>query len=326
MFGKWGLGEAGTTGLPNAKGFDEFFGYHTQQQAHTYYPQELWENDREFTVAGNLGVKKTWAPDLILPRALKFIETNKANPFFLYVPFTLPHANNELGSATGDGMEIPDHGIYAKESWPNPEKGFAAMVTRLDADVGQILAKLKAEGLEDNTVVFFASDNGPHHEGGHDATFFQSSGPLRGTKRDLYEGGIRVPGIVKWPGKTPAGTVSDQVWAFWDFLPTAAQMAGVASPPGIDGIGMRDALMGKPQRNHETMYWEFHEGGFSQAIRMGDWKAVRLKEQTNPIELYDLRSDPGEKTNVAVGHPEVLARMNSMFRSLRTESKDFPSH
>lgn len=325
MFGKWGLGDAGTTGLPNAKGFDEFFGYHTQQQAHTYYPQQLWNNDREFTVAGNLGVKKTWAPDLILPRALKFIETNKANPFFLYVPFTMPHANNELGTATGDGMEIPDRGIYAKESWPSPEQGFAAMVTRLDADVGRILAKLKAEGLEENTIVFFTSDNGPHHEGGHDANFFQSSGPLRGTKRDLYEGGIRVPGIVKWPGKVPAGTVSDQVWAFWDFLPTAAEIAGIPPPPGIDGIGMRNALIGKPQRNHETLYWEFHEAGFSQAIRMGDWKAVRLKEQTKPIELYDLRTDPAEKANVAARHPEVVAQMKALFGSLRTESKDFPS-
>jgi arylsulfatase A-like enzyme len=324
MFGKWGLGDAGTTGLPNAKGFDEFFGYHTQQQAHTYYPQQLWDNDREFVVGGNLGVKKTWAPDLILPRALQFIEKNKASPFFLYVPFTMPHANNELGAATGDGMEIPDHGIYAKESWPNPEKGFAAMVTRMDSDIGRIVAKLKAEGLEDDTIVFFTSDNGPHHEGGHDADFFDSNGPLRGYKRDLYEGGIREPTIVKWPGKIAAGSVSDQVWAFWDFLPTAAEIAGVPAPPGIDGIGMLNSFTGKPQRNHETLYWEFHEGGFTQAIRMGDWKAVRLKKRSNPIELYDLRSDPGEKSNMAADHPDVVARMKSLFETARSESKDFP--
>ncbi len=242
MFGKWGLGDAGTTGMPNQKGFDEFFGYHTQLMAHTYYPQELWENDHEFTVAGNLGVKKTWSPDLILPRALKFIEQNRERPFFLYVPFTMPHANNELGSATGDGMEIPDRGQYEKEGWPSPEKGFAAMVTRMDSDAGKILATLKSTGLENNTVVFFTSDNGPHHEGGHDAAYLGSSGGLRGAKRDLYEGGIREPSIVKWPGRVKPGTVSDQIWAFWDFLPTAAEIAKRAAATrdrwDFDGTGV----------------------------------------------------------------------------------------
>jgi arylsulfatase A len=316
MFGKWGLGDAGTSGLPNDKGFDEFFGYHTQQQAHTYYPQSLWENDHEFTVAGNLGVKKTWAPDLILPRALNFIEKNKDNPFFLYVPFTMPHANNELGSATGDGMEIPDYGAYAKESWPSPERGFAAMVTRMDRDVGRILEK-----LGDNTIVFFTSDNGPHHEGGHDANFFNSNGPLRGFKRDLYEGGIREPSIVRWPGKVKPGSVSDQVWAFWDFLPTVAEIARTKAPPGIDGISMLNAFLGKPQQNHEYLYWEFHEQGFAQAVRMGDWKAVRVK---TAIELYNLKDDLGEKKNVAAEHPDLVARMRTIMQTARTESKDFP--
>jgi arylsulfatase A-like enzyme len=324
MFGKWGLGDAGTTGMPNLKGFDEFFGYHTQQMAHTYYPQELWENDHEFTVAGNLGVKTTWSPDLILPRALKFIEQNRERPFFLYVPFTMPHANNELGTATGDGMEIPDRGRYEQEAWPNPEKGFAAMVTRMDSDVGKILAALKSTGLENDTVVFFTSDNGPHHEGGHDAAYFGSSGGLRGVKRDLYEGGIREPSIVKWPGRVKAGTVSDQIWAFWDFLPTAAEIAGGQAPRGIDGVSMVPSFLGDTQKDHEYLYWEFHEGGFSQAIRMGDWKAVRVKSQSAAIELYDLETDVAEKRDVAAQHPEIVARMAKLMVEARTDSKEFP--
>jgi arylsulfatase A-like enzyme len=324
MFGKWGLGDAGTTGMPNLKGFDEFFGYHTQQMAHTYFPQELWENDHEYTVGGNLGVKKVWSPDLILPRALKFIDENRERPFFLYVPFTMPHANNELGSATGDGMEIPDRGQYEKEAWPSPEKGFAAMVTRMDADVGKVLAKLKSAGLEEDTVVFFTSDNGPHHEGGHDAAFFGSSGPLRGVKRDLYEGGIREPSIVKWLGRVKAGTVSDQVWAFWDFLPTAAEIAGARAPAGIDGISMAAAFTGGAQKQHEYLYWEFHEGGFSQAVRMGDWKGVRVKSRAAPIQLYDLAQDLGETRDMAREHPDVVERIRQIMSDARTESREFP--
>jgi arylsulfatase A-like enzyme len=292
--------------------------------AHAYFPQELWENDHEFTVAGNLGVKTTWSPDLILPRALRFIDENRERPFFLYVPFTMPHANNELGTATGDGMEIPDRGQYEKEEWPSAEKGFAAMVTRMDADIGKILAKLKSAGLEENTTVFFTSDNGPHHEGGHDAAFFGSSGPLRGVKRDLYEGGIREPSIVKWPGRMKPGTVSDQVWAFWDFLPTAAEIAGARAPSGIDGISMVPAFTGGVQKEHDYLYWEFHEGGFSQAIRMGNWKAVRVKSRAAPLELYDLAADVGETRNRAKEHPEIVSRMKALMTSARTESKDFP--
>jgi arylsulfatase A-like enzyme len=221
-------------------------------------------------------------------------------------------------------MEIPDLGAYAKESWPGPEKGFAAMVTRMDSDVGKILDKLKSAGVEENTIVFFTSDNGPHHEGGHDANFFDSNGALRGFKRDLYEGGIREPSLVRWPGKVKAGTVSDQVWAFWDFLPTVAEIAGMSPPAGIDGISMVNALLGKPQKDHEYLYWEFHEQGFSQAIRMGDWKAVRVKTKTRPIELYNLKEDPGEKSDVAASHQDIVARMRALMVTARTESKDFP--
>ena len=325
IFGKWGLGMASTPGIPNKKGFDEFFGYHTQLQAHTYYPQQLWLNETEFIIPGNFGTKKkNWSPDLILPRALDFIEKNKSGPFFLYYASTIPHANNELGSDTGDGMEIPDYGAYKNQGWPGTEKGFAAMVARLDSDVGKIIQKLKSAGVDNNTVVFFTSDNGPHKEGGHDPTFFHSSGPLRGIKRDLYEGGIREPAIVRWPGRVKPGQVSDQAWAFWDFLPTAAAIANASAPAGIDGISMLDAILGRPQRNHEYFYWEFHERGFSQAVRMGDWKGVRVGSRSKPIELYDLKTDLSETKNIATDHPDVVAKIANLMKTARIDSPDFP--
>ena len=325
LFGKWGLGMASTPGIPNKKGFDEFFGYHTQLQAHTYYPQQLWLNQTEFIIPGNFGTKKkNWSPDLILPRALDFIEKNKSGPFFLYYASTIPHANNELGNDTGDGMEIPDWGTYKNESWPPQEKGFAALVSRLDSDVGKILRKLDSDGLASNTVVIFTSDNGPHKEGGHDPDFFHSSGPLRGIKRDLYEGGIREPAIVRWPGRIKAGAVSDEPWAFWDFLPTAAAIANTTAPSGIDGISMLDAMLGRPQKKHDYFYWEFHERGFSQAVRMGDWKGVRVGSRSAPIELYDLRTDAAESKNIASQNPSVVARIAEIMRTARTESPAFP--
>jgi arylsulfatase A len=316
LFGKWGLGPAGTQGIPNKKGFDDFFGYHTQQQAHVYYPQQLWENETEFIIPGNFGTKKkAWAPDLMLPRALDFIEKNRARPFFLYYASIIPHANDEQGADTGDGMEVPSYGPYEKETWPSPEKGFAAMITRLDSDIGKIMAKLKETGLDENTLVIFTSDNGPHKEGGHDPEFFHSHGAIRGIKRDLYEGGVREPAIARWPGHIAAGSTSGQIWAFWDFLPTAAALAGVPAPAGIDGISMVDAFLGKPQKNHEYLYWEFHEKGFSQAIRMSDWKAVRNAKATNPIELYNLKDDPAETKNIAAQHADIVARMNELMKS-----------
>ncbi len=271
MFGKWGLGGPTTPGRPMLKGFDEFFGYLSQVHAHNYYPEHLWDNGLERFLRGNSGRRyEVYSHDLFTERALEFLERNRQGPFFLYLPYTIPHANNELGRASGDGMEVPDYGSFADQDWPAPEKGMAAMVERLDRDIGSIMAKLKELGLDDNTVVFFTSDNGPHREGGHDPDFFDSRGPLRGIKRDLYEGGIRVPMLVRHPGKIKAGTVSDHVWAFWDFLPTAAELAGVAGPSGIDGISVAPTLLGKPgQKQHEYLYWEFFERGYKQAVRMG---------------------------------------------------------
>jgi len=318
IVGKWGLGEPETTGIPTKKGFDEWFGYLNQTHAHNYYPDYLWRNEEKVPLDG-----KQYSHDLFTREALDFVKRHKSRPFFLYLAYTTPHANNELGNQTGNGMEVPSYDPYSNESWPPPEKGRAAMITRMDTDIGKLMSLLKDLGLDENTVVFFSSDNGPHREGGSSPDFFQSHGPLRGIKRDLYDGGVRVPMIVRWPGKIQPNTVSDQVWAFWDFPPTAARIAGVEFPAEMDGIPMLPALLGKPQKNHEYLYWEFHEGGFKQAVRMGNWKGVRL-DPSLPVELYDLKTDTGEEKNIADKHPDIAAKMGEIMKSARTDSKEFP--
>jgi arylsulfatase A-like enzyme len=252
--------------------------------------------------------------------ALKFVERNKDRPFFLYFSPTIPHANNEAGQ---NGMEVPTDAPYSAESWPQNEKNFAAMVTRLDADVGKLMALLKQLGLDEQTVVFFTSDNGPHREGGHDPTFFASSGPLNGIKRSLTDGGIRVPTIVRWPGRVKPGTVREAAWAFWDFLPTAADLAGAKPPDDLDGISFLPAILGQPQKEHEYLYWEFFEGGFKQAVRLGDWKGLRLAPDAKII-LYNLRQDLGETTDVAERNPDVAKRIEAIMKSARTDSPNFP--
>ncbi len=324
LFGKWGLGEPNTTGRPTQKGFDEFFGYLNQTYAHSYYPDTLWDNDELFFLRGNLaGLKREYSHDLIAERALEFVRKSKDQPFFLYLALTIPHANDEAGRFLGDGMEVPDYGPYAGENWPTTEKGFAAMVTRMDRDIGRLMVLLKELGLDENTIVMFSSDNGPHREGGHDPEFFGSRGGLRGIKRDLYEGGIRVPTIARWPGHIQPGQVSSQVWAFWDLLPTAAELAGAQPPAGIDGISMLPAMLGKPQKDHEYLYWEFFERGFDQAVRMGKWKAVR-HGLDGPVELYNLEDDLAEAHNIASAHADVVRRMEQILRTGRSESKEFP--
>jgi arylsulfatase A-like enzyme len=332
LVGKWGLGEAGTTGVPNRKGFDYFFGYLNQRHAHNYYPTFLWRDEERIKLrnvvpdedeegAGVSTNRVDYAHDLMAEESLKFIERNSGGPFFLYLAFTIPHANNE---AKNKGMEVPDLGAFANANWPDQEKAKAAMITRLDRDVGRLMALLKKLGIDDNTLVFFTSDNGPHREGGADPDFFDSNGPLRGIKRDLYEGGIRVPMIARWPKRIKAGAKSDQVWAHWDLLPTLAEIAGVKPPAGIDGISMLNALLGRRQRNHEFLYWEFHERGFSQAARMGEWKAVR-KSPDSPQELYDLKNDLGEQNDVAAKHPEVVKKIEEYLKTARTESELWPT-
>jgi arylsulfatase A-like enzyme len=341
LIGKWGLGNPATTGVPQAKGFDEFLGYLDQVHAHDYYTEYLWRHDppgkAKQGYEGRLefpqnqgGQKGLYMDDLFTKAGLNFISANKPDqfnnyqPFFLYLAYTIPHANNEEGQRSGNGMQVPSDAPYSDEQWPQPEKNKAAMITRMDADVGRLMEKLKDLKIDDNTVVFFASDNGPHKEGGVDPTFFQSSGPFRGIKRDLYEGGIRVPLIVRWPARIKRGAVSDQVGAFWDFLPTAAEIAQVPVPEKLDGLSLLPALLAKPQTNqHDFLYWEFHERGFQQAVRMGDWKAVR-PQVGEALELYNLKTDPGEKENMAEKNPEVVAKIEAFLKTARTESEDWP--
>jgi arylsulfatase A-like enzyme len=341
LIGKWGLGNQNTPGVPQKKGFDEFLGYLDQVHAHDYYADHLWRYDPsssskqgydgEMSFPENQGGKKgLYMDDLFTSCALNFLRINQPDrfnrfrPFFLYLAYTIPHANNEEGKRSGNGMQVPSDIPYSDQPWPQTEKNKAAMITRLDRDVGLLLNKLKELGIEDDTIVVFTSDNGPHKEGGVDPAFFRSSGPLRGIKRDLYEGGIRVPFIVRWPGHIKPGTVNDQPFAFWDFLPTAAEIAQAKLPGRIDGISMLPTLLGQPQTNrHDFLYWEFHERGFQQAVRMGDWKAVRLGVG-EPLELYNLKTDMGEKTNVAAQNPEAVAKIEDYLKTARTDSQDWP--
>ena len=228
-------------------------------------------------VGGYAAERLDYSHDLLVDESLDFIDRHQAQPFFLYLALTIPHANNEATGATGDGQEVPDYGAYQERDWKDQDKGQAAMITRMDRDVGRILEKLAALGLDERTVVLFTSDNGPHDEGGHETERFTPSGPLRGIKRDLYEGGIRVPLIVRWPGKAPAGAVSNHVGYFGDLMATAADWAGVETPPDLDSISLAPTIVGHPdqQQEHRYLYWEFYERGGKQAIRHQNWKAVR---------------------------------------------------
>ncbi|MBN1671027.1 MAG: arylsulfatase [Kiritimatiellae bacterium] len=330
MFGKWGLGGPGSTGDPMNQGFDEFFGYNCQSKAHSYYPRYLWHNAEKVPLDG-----KTYSHDLIVARAFEFIRANKDRPFFCYMPVTIPHAAMQVPEEVvapfrKTFLQFEDRkGRYGKAEVTNPIACFAAMVSHLDSQVGRLFTLLKELGLEENTLVIFTSDNGPHREGGHDPVFFDSNGPLRGIKRDLYEGGIRVPMLARWPGRVPAGVVSDHLSAFWDMMPTFTELAGVKAPGDIDGLSMVAALEGDGarQKRHAYLYWEYPPGNGKQAIRMGKWKGVRLgvsKRRDAPIQLFDLEQDLGEQTDVAEKHPEVVARMKALFAEARVESEVFP--
>jgi arylsulfatase A-like enzyme len=331
IIGKWGLGEPETTGIPNKQGFDYWFGYLNQRHAHNYYPSYLWRNEEKYELKnqvnhviggrdrtpGGVATKRVeYSHDLMAKEALNFVEKNKDRPFFLYLPFTIPHANNEAGNK---GMEVPSFGQYADRDWPEPQKGHAAMITRMDGDIGKLMALLKRLDIDKNTIVMFSSDNGPH-------AFFKASGPLRGYKRALYEGGIRVPMIARWPGKIRAGSKSSHISAFWDLLPTCCELAGSDIPDDIDGISMVPTFLSRrrQQKKHEALYWEFHEQGKKQAVRMGKWKGVRLnvaKNPAGPIELYDLKNDIGEKNNVADRNPEIAVKIGKYMKASRTPSE-----
>jgi arylsulfatase A-like enzyme len=341
LVGKWGLADPGQRSTPQNCGFDEFVGYLSNVEAHDYYAEWLWRyspprpgnagfDDRMHFPENAGGRQQLYLPDLFTKAAVNFIKINQPDqfnryrPFFLCVNYNLPHANNEEGRRTGNGMQIPSDAPYSSEPWPQPEKNKAAMITKLDAEVGLLLDALVTAKIDTNTVVIFTSDNGPHSEGGVEADFHQSSGPLRGWKRDLYEGGIRVPLIVRWPAAVAFGQTSDLPLAQWDFLPTACDIAMTAPPRNIDGISILPLLTGQAQTNrHEFLYWEFHERGFQQAARSGDWKVVR-PQADEPLELYDLKTDLGEQTNVATNHPAVVARLEAYLKTARTDSPQWP--
>lgn len=321
LIGKWGLGQEGSSGVPTRQGFGYFFGYLDQRHAHNYYPTFLIRNEERVSLpnvvpdedevgAGEASERLVYSHDLFVEEALAFIEEQREVPFFLYLALTLPHANNEAGDR---GMEVPDLGMYADRDWPEPQKGLAAMISRMDRDVGRVVDKLEELGISERTILFFSSDNGPHNEGGNDSTFFDSNGPLRGLKRDLYEGGIRVPMIAAGPGQIPAGRTSDHVAYLGDMMATLTELAGVTHPDGLDSLSFVPALTGRgEQPEHEYLYWEFYERGTAQAVRRGNWKAVRKPMIHGEIELYDLAQDPGEEEDVASIHPTVAEEVRRL--------------
>lgn len=323
--GKWALGNVSNSGHPNRKGFDHFFGYLDQSAAHNYYPPYLWRNMKKVELPGNQpgehrnvsSQKVTYSHDVISDEALDFIRRHGPgeNPFLLHIHWTIPHTNNEAGRVEGDGQEVPDYGRYVGRDWPNPEKGFAAMVTRMDGDVGRIVSLVQELGIEKETLILFTSDNGPHQEGGHKVAFFNSNGELRGHKRDLYDGGIRVPMIAYWPNTIEAGKTTDHPSAFWDWMPTACELAGVAPADVGDGISYMPTLLGQPmeQKQHEYLYWS--RGGI-EAVRAGNWKAVR-PGKAQPVELYDLRDDIGEQQNLAERQLDVQRKLTAMMQAAR---------
>jgi arylsulfatase A-like enzyme len=318
--GKWGMGMFDTTGSPLKVGFDHFFGYNCQRHAHSYFPTYLYRDDQRFELPGNdgKGVGKIYAQNLIANEVLDWVRKQKDRPFFLFHSITLPHGR----------FEIDDVGQYAGTDWTPTQKNYAAMVSRLDSDIGRLLDLLKELRIDENTIVFMAGDNGssfdPKSELGRH--FNQAGNGLRGFKRGMYEGALRQAAIARWPGKVPADRVCDEPWAFWDFLPTAAELAGTKLPASFqsDGFSLVPFLLGGSAPQREYFYWELHEQQRSiQAVRFGDWKAVR-NGPSSPIELYDLKTDPGETKDLAGQKPDLVARAEALMKSARKEDPNWP--
>lgn len=340
-YGKWGMGFVGSEGDPNKQGFDEFFGYNCQREAHNYYPDHLWHNNNRIDYPKNPKNKYMYSGDKIHENAMNFINSDHDKPFFLYLAYTLPHA----------ALQLPEDSIFKKyvdkfkekpkpvdANWKQkglfyepqayPKAAHAAMVSRIDSYVGDILKALKEKGLDKNTLVIFTSDNGPHVEGGHQPAFFNSSGSFRGVKRDVYEGGIRMPFIAWWPGTIAGNSESRYIGAFYDLLPTFADLAGADAPKNIDGISFVKALTGnKSQQVHKYLYWEFHGHDAKQAVRMGKWKGVILdahKKPKNDLQLYNLETDPYEKNNLASEYPEIVKQLAGFIELSHSANKDYP--
>ncbi len=335
--GKWGIGTPNNFTNPNDVGFDHFYGYINMWHAHNFYPEFLIKNgqveqlqnvvaekwkpwqDPKLPQAGRgVAIKREqYAPQLFLEEALQFIRQNQKQPFFLYFAMNVPHANNEAGN---QGMEVPSLGEFAAKNWPAPEKGFAAMIQNIDQDTGRILDLLEELNIDDNTLVIFTSDNGPHQEGGHKADYFDSNGPYRGIKRDLYEGGIRVPTIARWPSTIKPGTTSQRAWYFGDMMATVAELAGTKAPKDCDSESFASAFRGqdepKQQKPKRNLYWEFYERGSAQAVRFGQWKAIRSPMLTGPIRLYDLSKDHEENHDFAKSRPDLVDQAKNLLNKM----------
>ncbi|MCB9384789.1 MAG: arylsulfatase [Bryobacterales bacterium] len=323
--GKWSLGNPGSWGVATYQGFDRFYGHLNQDQAHFYYPDYLWEDDTVVLLTGNRGeAKQEYTSDLFTAKALDFIGENAQRPFFLYLAYTLPHWS-DYPSDDPDSQIVPTDEPYSDEPWPQVERNYAAMVTRLDRHVGALMDELAQRGLDSNTLVIFTSDNGPSRERSHDPDFFTSGAGLRGYKRDLYEGGIRAPMIARWTGRIEPGSTSDHVCAFWDFLPTAVELAGLPAPKRTDGISYAPTLLGGEQREHEYLYFDYGHARnkFGQAVRAGKWKGVRNGVGA-ALELYDLNADPQEKRDVASAHPDVVKRLEGYMAEAYEPSPQYP--
>ncbi|NBA88922.1 sulfatase-like hydrolase/transferase [Emticicia sp. CRIBPO] len=335
MFGKWGLGLADNAGSPEKQGWDEFLGYTHHVHAHHYFTNNLW------TIRDGKTVK--YPTDslrhshlYVMDAAVDFVKINKSKPFFLYLAMTMPHAevfaptpgsvspflNADNSSRFQETPYLQKGGSYRSQE--KPRANFAGMVTHFDRDMGNLMQLLKELGLDENTYVFFTSDNGPHQEGGADPVFFDSNGPLRGIKRDLYEGGIRVP-FIAWGGKVKKGLTNQEILANYDVFPTFEELVGGSKTKGLDGLSFSNSLKGKPMaKKHDALYWEFYERGFDQAVRMGDWKAVRQRTKGGKMELYHLKNDLGEEKDVAAQYPDIVAKAEKAIALNRTESPMWP--
>jgi arylsulfatase A-like enzyme len=332
LIGEWDLGDDGTSGAPWKKGFDEFAGYFDSSDAENYYADFVWRYDpphptsagfhgKEMLYPNTDGKKSQYIPDLFTTMAFNFCRNNQPDqfnhyrPFFLLLNYSIPRPNTAEAQRTGNGMQVPTDAPYSNESWPQPEKNRAAMIARFDADIGQLLGQLKSVGMESNTVIFFSSDTGPQKGGGCDPKFSGSAGAFRGIRGDLYEGGLRVPMIVRWPGKISTGQVSDFTCAAWDFLPTAVEIARRQSPTNVDGVSILPTLLGKGQTRRKIFYWELRGHELVQAARLDDWKIVRSKAD-EPWQLYSLKTDPGETQNVADKNPDVIAQFEKLLQNI----------
>ena len=335
-FGKWGLGFVGSEGDPHRQGFDLFYGYNCQREAHNFYPTHLWRNEQKIMLEGNTRglTGRQYSHDLIEAEALRFIRDHQDRPFFLYVPFTIPHLalqvpDDSLAEYVGTWDDPAYDGQNGYLPHPHPRAAYAAMVTRMDRSVGRMLQTLRETGLDRQTIVLFTSDNGPTYDrlGGSDSDFFQSAGILRGHKGSVYEGGIRVPLIAHWPGRIGAGRTADLPAAFYDLLPTLVEIGGGRSDHSSDGISLVPTLTGRGrQRRHEFLFWDFNGYGGQQAVRLGNWKGIRrqIGKGNRQLELYDLARDPAEQHDVAAAHPALVRKIEKIMAANHEPSALFP--